>query len=370
MCLENLIEDARKSCPVVPASAVETYNGHTNKMIEDVDNQFLARPDLKKLIGDNPVCIMQDNHRNHAAFMSTVFSLNNMELFCRGVPWVYRAYMGRGFDPDYFPVVLTAWQDVIARYLDPPLAAPILHIYGWMSAHHSDWLALSQSSSFGLPGEKGNDVDVETWVQRLLVGDSQGCLKLAGERVTESEEIARLYLDVIQPAMYQIGKRWETGAISPAQEHMATAIVTRIMATMYERMNWSPSRAGSVVMACAPNEFHEVGARMVADLLEIDGWDVTFLGANTPEEDLVNFLVTHQPNLLGISVSMIFNLGMVRDLIARIRERPELRTLRILVGGAGTGGIASVWRSIGADGWARDAREAVDLARQWAIRGR
>lgn len=370
MNMENLLEDVQKNCPVVPASAAEAYKAHINRMTEDVDNQLLGHPDLRKLIGDNPVRILQDNHRNHAAFMGTVFSLNNMELLCRTIPWVYRTYRARGFDVDYFPAVLKAWQDAITRCLEPLSAEPILHIYGWLSAHHPDWLALSQSPSAGPSEGAGSHADVETWVQLLLTGDSRACLRLAEEQVEGSGDISRLYLDAIQPAMYQIGKLWESGEISPAREHMATAVVTRIMATMYDRMNWSSTGAGRAVVACAPNEFHEVGARMVADLLEMDGWDVTFMGANTPEEDLVDFLLTRQPDLLGISVSMVFNLGKVQDLISRIRERPELRTLKVLVGGPGTGGMASIWQSIGADGWAGDGREAVGLARQWLEAGR
>jgi MerR family transcriptional regulator, light-induced transcriptional regulator len=367
--MEALIKDAQENCPSVPASASETYGFHINRMTEDVDNQFMDSPDLRRLIGDNPVRMMQDNHRNHAAFMLTVFSLNNMELLCRTIPWVYRAYMGRGCHADYFPAVLKAWQGAIGRCLEPPSAGPILSIYGWLSAHHLDWLALSQSPSAVPPEGEGKDADVETWVQRLLKGDARTCLKLAEEQVEASGDIARLYLDAIQPAMYRIGKLWESGAISPVQEHMATAVVTRIMATLYERMNWPLSGVGRAVIACAPNEFHEVGARMVADLLEMDGWDVTFMGANTPEEDLIAFLVSEPPDLLGISVSMVFNLAKIQELVAHIRERPELKTLRILVGGPGIGGMASVGQSIGADGWAKDAREAVAVARQWLESG-
>jgi methanogenic corrinoid protein MtbC1 len=97
----------------------------------------------------------------------------------------------------------------------------------------------------------------------------------------------------------------------------------------------------------------------------MNGWNVTFLGANTPEADLLDMLRTDPPDLLGISVSMVFNLKHVRNLVAQIRGCPELSEMKILIGGQGTAGIESLWQATGADGWAGNGRDAVEMARQW-----
>ncbi len=310
---------------------------------------------------------MRDNHKNHAAFMATVFAFNNLELLCRVVPWVYRTYESRGFSFDYFPVELTAWQEAVRQHLEPVLAGPILAIYEWMMAHHQDWITLSRTTTLVSEQRAGFQENTKAWARTLLKGDTRKSMELAAESGKKSNGVASLYLDALQPALYRVENLWEEGSISAAQEHLSTAIVSRVMASMYDRITWPEHVLGRALIACTADEFHEIGARMVADLLEMDGWNVTFLGANTPEADLLNLLASDPPNLLGISVSMMFNLKHVRDLITRIRSTPDLAHIRILVGGQGTAGIESLWQATGADGWAGNGREAVALARQWWI---
>jgi MerR family transcriptional regulator, light-induced transcriptional regulator len=194
-----------------------------------VDQALTAHPDLAWLIGGTgSLSVMKDNHRNHAAFMSTVFHLNLVDLLCRTIPWVYRTYAGRGFDPDYFPVALSAWQSAVRNRVAPAKAAPSLAIYDWMKAHHQDWIRLSENDSEADPGfsHAPDPSGVQTWVGRLLSGDSRVCLALAREQAPGPEHIPGLFIEKIQPALHRIGRLWETGTISPAQEHMASAIVS------------------------------------------------------------------------------------------------------------------------------------------------
>jgi MerR family transcriptional regulator, light-induced transcriptional regulator len=364
---QSLLDDMKTDALPIPPDAAQAFDDVRNRLVADVDQALADHPDLARLIGGTgSISVMKDNHRNHAAFMSTVFHLNQKDLLCRTIPWVYRTYAGRGFGPDYFPVALSAWQAAVRNRLSPAKAAPILAIYDWIKAHHQDWIRLSQNDDGADPGSTPapDPPGVQTWVDRLLSGDSRACIALAREQAPGPEHISGLYIDQIQPALHRIGRLWETGTISPAQEHMASAIVSRIMAMMYEQMPWPDNVIGKAVIACAPDEFHEIGARMVADLLEMDGWNVTFLGANTPTDDLLSFLTTQPPDFLGISVSMTYHLTAVREIITRIRQHPELSHLKIMVGGPGTGDLPSLWQATGADGWAANARDAVALARQ------
>jgi len=362
--IESLIQDAT-TCSNIPTEAADDYSDHLQRMAEAVDFQLMERPDLDILIGGNLLRVMRDNHHNHAVFMATVFSFNNMELLCRIIPWVYRTYKSRGFSFDYFPVELNAWMNVIKVHLEPASAEPILSIYGWILEHHDDWIFFSQTTNRASVYSAERQDDTQVWVQTLLKGDSRKGLDIAARSGENPDDIAELYIDALQPAMYKLGRLWEEGSISAAQEHLSTAIVSRIMASMYDRIQWPKSVMGRAVIACTADEFHEIGARMVADLLEMDGWNVTFLGANTPETDLLDLLRTDPPDLLGISVSMVFNLKHVRNLITRIRSCPELLEMKILLGGQGTAGIESLWQATGADGWAGNGRDAVELAQKW-----
>jgi methanogenic corrinoid protein MtbC1 len=79
------------------------------------------------------------------------------------------------------------------------------------------------------------------------------------------------------------------------------------------------------------NEYHQVGAKMVADAFEWKGWDGYYLGANTPEKEMLRFLEYHQPDLVGLSLSLYFNLPSLKKALTGIRT--HFPSLPVLVGG-------------------------------------
>jgi len=120
----------------------------------------------------------------------------------------------------------------------------------------------------------------QRYVDALVAGD----LALAERLIEDSgTDIRSLYLQVLQPALYEIGRRWQEAEISVAQEHLATATTQSLMARLAGRFDdRAPRRDRRVLVACAEGELHSIGVRMVADFLEADGWDVLFVGALSP----------------------------------------------------------------------------------------
>ena len=102
---------------------------------------------------------------------------------------------------------------------------------------------------------------------------------------------------------------------------------------------------------------------MVSDLLELDGWAVNYLGANTPPADLLSLVAQVRPALLGLSATLVAHLPKTREIIAAVRADPALSSVRVLVGGAAFALQPGLWRQLGAHAWAADARDAARLAR-------
>jgi methanogenic corrinoid protein MtbC1 len=105
---------------------------------------------------------------------------------------------------------------------------------------------------------------------------------------------------------------------------------------------------------------------MVADLLEVDGWDVRYLGANVPAEDFGAHCASEQAACAALSVTMHFNLDTAARMVEAVR-RLSPRT-RILVGGRAFAGQPEFWSAIGADTYAADAATAVEAVRRWGTR--
>jgi methanogenic corrinoid protein MtbC1 len=365
-----MIDSILASCnhlPRVTPEAAEAYTQATGRLLDLVNGELESHPKIRELIGRNPFEVMWDNHRNHAAFMTTVFRLNSFELLARTVPWVYRAYHARGFSYDYFPAELVAWQIAIHQCLDAPShKAEILAVYNWMVKRHVDMIRLSVSGeglSFSVQGEP-NEMQ-QVLLSLLLHGDSKGCLTLVEQSVHTVDDLRRFYLDIVWPAMFSVGHLWESNQISVAEEHLATAIVGRVMAALYPRFARFEVTRGRVVVSAGPNEFHEIGARMVADFLELDGWEVIYLGANTPAAEITGILRRDKPFMVALSVASVFNLDVARQIVRMISDDQEIRATKVMVGGLAFAGMPQLWQEMGAAGYAADAGSAVRVADAW-----
>jgi MerR family transcriptional regulator, light-induced transcriptional regulator len=170
------------------------------------------------------------------------------------------------------------------------------------------------------------------YLEALLRGDSSCCLKMAGGLLDEQVQPVAIYVDLLQRSLYRIGELWEHNRVSVATEHLATAITERILAAIYPSLLGKTAPHGrTAILCCSANEYHQIGARMVADLIESTGWNVSFLGANTPIDDLLVMIDERSPEFVGLSVSLYFNMAALHRLIDQIHGNH--RNLDIIVGG-------------------------------------
>ncbi len=361
---EQLIKEAQASLRVTP-EATFLYMQARDALIEEVNTLMTVYPKITSLIGGNAMSMMYDNHRNHIDFMATIFQFNSFEMLVKTIPWVYRSYHAHGFSFDYFPVELEVWKRVVKKHLNPAAAAEINSVYDWMLKCHNVMIELSsvnpkaEESYPELADERGK------FCACLLTADFPNCIKIAESILTKENGQEALYLGLIQPVMYEIGRLWEQDKISTAEEHLATSIVGRILAGLYAKLPMALTGRGKVVVTSAPNEFHELGARMLADMLEAAGWDVIFLGANTPAQELVKLVKKTDPRFLAISLTMPFSIDKVADIISTLKRSPDLGHVKIMVGGSAFNADQNLWRQIGADAWAEDPQSAISQALTW-----
>lgn len=108
--------------------------------------------------------------------------------------------------------------------------------------------------------------------------------------------------EVIAPCLVAIGERWARGELSVGREHLASAAIrARLERTLAEPRG---AIRGLAVLACAPDEQHELGLLMLACLLRADGWEVVYLGQSTPVADAVAIVREHDASILAVSVTM------------------------------------------------------------------
>lgn len=197
------------------------------------------------------------------------------------------------------------------------------------------------------------------YLEALLRGDRQTASHLVLESVQAGVSIKDIYTQVFQRSQREIGRLWQTNQISVAQEHFCTAATQMVMSQLYPYIFTGERRDRRMVMACVGGELHEIGARMVTDFFEMDGWETYFLGANMPLESLVRIVVERQADLLALSTTMTFHVSKVTEMIAALRANGASPRTRILVGGYPFNLSPDLWVRVGADGYAPDAETAI-----------
>ena len=193
----------------------------------------------------------------------------------------------------------------------------------------------------------------DEYVAALVQPDARRARALITTALEAGTAPETLYLDVLAPALYEIGLRWERDELGIAAEHLASSVTESAMAELAGRMRRDAPSRGPAVVACVGEELHRIGSRTVADFLEGAGWDVEYLGAMVPVEQLV--AAARGASLVALSITLPARLPE----LARACE--ELRGLDpapfVAAGGQGLAGA-----DVPADLVTQDPRELVRRA--------
>jgi methanogenic corrinoid protein MtbC1 len=203
----------------------------------------------------------------------------------------------------------------------------------------------------------------QQYLEYLLRGERHLASRLILDAVeNQGINIREIYLDVFQYTQYEIGRLWQMNQISVAQEHYCTAATQLIMSQLYIYIFSTEKQNKTMVATCVGGDLHELGVRMVADFFEMEGWDTYYLGANTPTSSILRELRERSADLLAISVTMTFHVRAAEALIAAVRNDEQCRHVKIMVGGHPFNLEPTLWQEIGADGYSRDAQEAITVS--------
>jgi DNA-binding transcriptional MerR regulator len=94
--------------------------------------------------------------------------------------------------------------------------------------------------------------------------------------------------EVILPVLERLGQRWADGQVSVAEEHFASNIIGGRLRSLAQ--GWGEGVGPPVILACPPGELHELGLLSFGLALRERGWRITYLGANTPLDDIAAIL--------------------------------------------------------------------------------
>ena len=187
-------------------------------------------------------------------------------------------------------------------------------------------------------------------------GEAVGVVTDAMDRGTDPSAI---YLEIFGPALADVGNAWVQGDLNIAAEHLATNITLEQIAHVRELAQTTKEIRVTAVMVTVGGEMHSVGPRIIANLLQMEGWDVALLGDDTPTGDLVAFVSERRPDLVLLSLSSPDSMPDATRATVMLKALEDAPA--VFVGGAGLSS-AQARNTIPADLISSDPREAIRAA--------
>ncbi len=217
-----------------------------------------------------------------------------------------------------------------------------------------------KSSDGAVSSNQGGDGDIFGAVASGLKAE---CAAAARKLIDGGMDPMTLINDMLIPALDLTGEKFEKGKIFLPQliqsAGAAQAAFDVVKSAIAAKGGQSESR-GRVVLATVKGDVHDIGKNIVKTLLENYGFEVIDLGKDVEYEAVVDAAVKYDVRLVGLSALMTTTLKSMEETIKLLRERGA--GCKIVVGGAVL--TPEYAKKIGADFYAKDAKETVDIAKQ------
>ncbi len=345
--------------PVSKAQLIRRMSEQQNSLARNIlETLFQNRPALKqKYRAVRDVCLA--DIRYHLDFLKQALHYESPALFEEYLRWTRDFYPKINIPLDEIEQTFAAVQQVLEQQFaaSPQLLNPYFQLVSRIYGQGVD-----QQGSF-IQKEHPHGQLAQAYFDLLQAGKRNAAADLIQDAVAQGVAVKELYLQVFQPALREVGRRWQNGTLSVPEEHYFTAATQVIMSQLYTDIFSTPRIGKKMVAACVGRELHEIGVRMVADFFEMAGWDTVYLGANTPVTGFKQILEREKSQLLALSVTLAPHIEIAQKIIHTIRADEAFDTVKILVGGYPFNVDDNLWRNVGTDGYAADAQAALAEAK-------
>ena len=211
----------------------------------------------------------------------------------------------------------------------------------------------------------------EKFVEYLENDDKPNAVGIALDALeTGQVGIVELYTEFLMPAQNKMELEEKRDSVAIWKEHFRTSVVRTVIECCYPRVvkeglanNFTKGKK-KIVVFCPAEEYHDVGARMIADFFTLCGHNVYFLGSNTPPDALLEAMMRLQPEVVAMGVSNYFNLVAAKRTLEEVRKILG-NQVSIVLGGAAFKDNLTVVKEIGGDHYVDTYDAVVRLSEGW-----
>ncbi|MCM1480078.1 MAG: homocysteine S-methyltransferase family protein [Muribaculaceae bacterium] len=321
-------------------------------------------------------CLTLTASAEQAAVMETVTALHRVktELGLKTVLGVSNISFGLPnrelVNCNFLQMALTNGLDLPIINPNAPLMTGAVRAYKLLTnidKNSADFIAAYSGSNFTTSVSTANAVPASKSEANDLPAAIANGLKEEGARITaellKTTDSMEIVDKMLIPALDKAGAEFESGKIFLPQLIMAAGVAQAAFEVIKEHMAKSGGASvskGKVVLATVKGDIHDIGKNIVKVLLENYGFDVIDLGRDVPPENVLDAAVKHNVKVVGLSALMTTTLGAMEETVKLLHENNV--PCKIVVGGAVL--TPEYAEKIGADFYAKDAKDTVDAARK------
>lgn len=201
-------------------------------------------------------------------------------------------------------------------------------------------------------------------IKRAVIDGKHADIEALMKQALDAQlEVGSLINEGLIPAMDSVGQNFAAGRIFVPEMLVSAMTMKKGLAVLKPRLEGMPTKSrGKVLIATVKGDVHDIGKNLVAMMLEGAGFEVIDLGVDVSVDRIIDEVRASKPEILGLSALLTTTMHEIRSVLDALRERGLRDHVRVMVGGAPIDGKFA--ESVGADGFGKDAGEAVTLARK------
>ncbi len=204
-------------------------------------------------------------------------------------------------------------------------------------------------------------------IAAIIDGDAEAAQESAQSALAAGLDPLLILNEGLMRGADDVGKRFERGEYFLPELMLAgralKAAMDIVKPALLEKYSGADSQVkGIVVAATVQTDIHDIGKNIVASMLMAAGFEVVDMGVDVPIKAIIDKAEELGAQVIALSALLTTSMPFIKDLIELLKARGLREKYIVLVGGAS---VTEEWaKSIGADGTARNAAEAVQLARK------
>jgi len=196
----------------------------------------------------------------------------------------------------------------------------------------------------------------------IIAGKHQEIEGLVRAAIEDKADLDQIINDGMIAAMDVVGQRFAENQIYIPEMLVSAVTMKKGLEIIQPLLKSDKTESrGKIIMGTVKGDIHDIGKNLVIMMLQGAGFDVIDLGVDISTEELTQKVDEIKPDILGLSALLTTTMPEIKNVIETLKDKGLRNDVKVIIGGAPLN--VAFAEKVGADGYGKDAAEAVVLAR-------